>query len=131
VIEGVANNLGFGKSILENKAFREGNYDTSFIPTYYPNGYAGNALESRDKQVVAIAGFMMKNRDAANNCLTTSAKEIHATVYTTVVLEEGNSDWAVARRTDGSLAVTELSTGEQSVHNIQDYSFEHNSLMDI
>lgn len=44
VINGVANNLGFGKSILENKAFREGNYDTSFIPTYYPNGFAGNAL---------------------------------------------------------------------------------------
>jgi acetyl/propionyl-CoA carboxylase alpha subunit len=49
VIEGVANNLGFGKSILENANFRAGDYDTSFIPTFYPNGYAGNTLNSTDK----------------------------------------------------------------------------------
>lgn len=39
VVQGVAHNLGFGKSILHNKEFAAGDYSTAFIPTFYPDGY--------------------------------------------------------------------------------------------
>lgn len=36
VIQGVTHNIGFGKSILANKHYWEGDYSTAFIPTFYP-----------------------------------------------------------------------------------------------
>ena len=44
----MTHNLGFGRSIVNNKAFAEGNYSTAFIPTYYPTGFSGEPLESDD-----------------------------------------------------------------------------------
>lgn len=45
VIRGVTHNIGFGRSILTNKAFRSGNYSTAFIPTYYPKGFKGDPID--------------------------------------------------------------------------------------
>jgi len=61
VVRGVAHNLGFGASILRNKGFAEGNYSTSFIPTYYPNGFKGDPLIAEDHQLLALAAFYMKS----------------------------------------------------------------------
>jgi len=36
VIQGVTHNIGFGKSIIHNEAFKAGDYSTAFIPKYYP-----------------------------------------------------------------------------------------------
>lgn len=44
VIQGVVDNLGFCKSMLNNAEFRKGNYDTSFIGKNYPDGYHGEKL---------------------------------------------------------------------------------------
>ena len=44
VVQGVAHNLGFGKSIVHNEAFAAGDYSTAFIPDYYPEGYSGDVL---------------------------------------------------------------------------------------
>lgn len=48
VIKGVIHNLGFGQSILNNEAFLNGNYNTAFIPTYYPKGFSGDPLDQDD-----------------------------------------------------------------------------------
>ena len=48
VIKGVTHNIGFGKSILANKAYATGDYSTAFIPTYYPKGYSGDDLTKND-----------------------------------------------------------------------------------
>jgi propionyl-CoA carboxylase alpha chain len=48
VIRGVTHNLGFGKSIVNNEAFANGNYSTAFIPTYYPTGFKGDPLSVED-----------------------------------------------------------------------------------
>lgn len=47
-IHGVTHNIGFGKSILANPKFLEGEYSTAFIPTYYPDGYTGCKLSQAD-----------------------------------------------------------------------------------
>jgi len=44
VVQGVAHNLGFGKSIIHNEAYAAGDYNTAFIPDYYPEGYSGDTL---------------------------------------------------------------------------------------
>ena len=44
VVQGVAHNLGFGKSIIHNESFAAGDYSTAFIPDFYPDGYRGDIL---------------------------------------------------------------------------------------
>lgn len=44
VVQGVAHNLGFGKSILANENFARGDYSTSFIDEFYASGYSGDSL---------------------------------------------------------------------------------------
>lgn len=44
VVQGVAHNLGFGKSIIANESFAAGDYTTAFIPEFYPDGYNGDIL---------------------------------------------------------------------------------------
>ena len=61
VIRGVVHNLGFGSSILRNEAFQTGEYSTNFIPTYYPAGFKGDPLATRDHLKLAIAAHFLKN----------------------------------------------------------------------
>ena len=60
VIQGVIHNIGFGKSIVDNKSFRDGNYSTAFIPDFYPEGFRGDPLETNDYNQLAIAAFNQK-----------------------------------------------------------------------
>jgi propionyl-CoA carboxylase alpha chain len=66
VIHGVAHNIQFGKSIVENA------YSTAFIPTFYPNGYSGDVLTADQKHLLAIAAFKMKNLYTAQNMAGTA-----------------------------------------------------------
>lgn len=61
VIQGVTNNIGFGKSILANKKFQEGDYSTAYIPTFYPNGYTGCKLVQAEYLSLASVAFKLKN----------------------------------------------------------------------
>ena len=44
VVQGVAHNIGFGKSIVNNESFAKGDYSTAFIGDFYPEGYKGEVL---------------------------------------------------------------------------------------
>ena len=48
VIRGVTHNIGFGRSILRNQDFRDGNYSTAFIPKYHPKGFKGDPLNTEE-----------------------------------------------------------------------------------
>ena len=61
VVQGVAHNLGFGKSIIHNESFAAGDYSTAFIPDFYPDGYTGDILDQSQKKVVALAAHQLKN----------------------------------------------------------------------
>jgi propionyl-CoA carboxylase alpha chain len=54
VIKGVTHNIGFGKSILANQSFAEGDYSTAFIEKFYPKGYTGDSLDQNDYQRLAV-----------------------------------------------------------------------------
>ena len=61
VVQGVAHNLGFGKSIIANEAFARGDYSTAFIPEYYPDGYTGDTLNNEQMKIVSLAAHQLKN----------------------------------------------------------------------
>ena len=61
VIRGVTHNIGFGRSILKNKAFRSGEYSTAFIPTYYPTGFTGDHIDLDGMQQLVLGAHFLKN----------------------------------------------------------------------
>lgn len=61
VIRGVTHNVGFGRSILRNKSFHDGQYTTAFIPTYYPTGFRGDPLDTDDHNQLALSAHFLRN----------------------------------------------------------------------
>lgn len=62
VVRGVGHNLGFGISIVNNEHFKKGDYNTAFIPNYYPEGYSGDALTSEDNVICAMMAAKLRNK---------------------------------------------------------------------
>lgn len=62
VIQGVVDNLGFCKSMINNADFRKGHYDTTFIGKNYPEGYHGEKLKPNDYTYLAVVAARIKNR---------------------------------------------------------------------
>lgn len=133
VVQGVAHNIGFGKSIVANEAFAKGDYSTAFIPDFYPEGYRGETLTNSHMEVLALACHRLKN-DALS--LLKDASERNKTqehvVYVTVVGqgEEPDRDWRVELAGD-SYTVTDVESGKSTTHRVNSYAFEHNSLIKL
>lgn len=69
VIRGVTHNLGFGKSLIHEPGFKAGDYSTAFIPTFYPDGFSGDDLNSDDKHLIALSAFLTKHNHEKQNVL--------------------------------------------------------------
>ena len=91
VIQGVTNNIGFGKSILTNKGFRDGDYSTAFIPTFYPEGFTGDQLTKDDYKMLSVVAHNIKNIHLNHGIATENSKE---TLYVTIdgIREEPKQD---------------------------------------
>jgi len=130
-VQGVAHNLGFGKSIIHNEAYAAGNYTTAFIPDYYPDGYSGDTLNQDQKRMVALAGHQLKNIFVNYNHATAANED--RVIYVTVVgqAEEADHDWKVEKSaTDSSkFTVTDMATNESSEMELSNFDFSHNSLI--
>lgn len=130
VVQGVAHNIGFGKSIVENDAFIRGEYSTAFIPNFYPDGYHGTALNTHDKHMIAIAAFKMKNDKTLHNYVDHEEPLQETELYVTIPNEGVDHDFKVVQ--DGnSFTVTELATGESKTINLTGFNFEHYSLLEL
>jgi len=138
VVQGVAHNIGFGKSIIHNEAFRKGDYSTSFIPEYYPEGYSGDNLTNEKKHLLALAAHKLKNIFSNYNAFGSAVRKTESQdpiLYVTIIGkgEEEDHDWRV--ESDGvTLKVTDLgSENEEYTYQMNDFDFTHNSLikMDI
>jgi len=77
VIQGVTHNLGFGKSICENKDYAAGNYSTAFIPENYNEGYFGEKLETRDHEILAISSFVLREQQISKAGSHVSPNEMY------------------------------------------------------
>ena len=53
-IEGVATTLPFGRFVMEHEAFRSGDFDTGFVPSYWTGDYAAAV----DDPILGAAGLL-------------------------------------------------------------------------
>lgn len=129
VIKGVTHNLGFGQSILNNEAYATGNYNTAFIPTYYPTGFRGDPLTPKEYNQLMVAAHYMKNQTAQQILLEgqKAAPELK-TVYITVSGEK-DIDFKISKISDTEFEVTQLPDGKPQKMNIKDIDIEYNSLI--
>ena len=111
VIQGVTHNIGFGKSILANPKFQEGQYSTAFIPTYYPNGYTGCKLDNNDYLSLASVAFKLKNIHLNHGFSKLEDKSLN-TLFITIdgIREDKANDYKVEKLDENQLQVTNLST---------------------
>jgi acetyl-CoA carboxylase, biotin carboxylase subunit len=59
-ISGIANTLIFGAWAIQQKAFKDGQYDTHFIPTYFDEKHLENFVESEAKAAALIAALFIE-----------------------------------------------------------------------
>jgi len=133
VVQGVAHNLGFGKSILHNEAFAKGDYSTAFIPTYYPDGYRGDVLNKDQRKVIALAAHQLKNIFQGYNQAGAKAERV---IYVTVngqTADEADDDWRVERclSDPSKFTITNLTSGETTELDLASFAYEHNSLIKL
>jgi len=128
VVQGVAHNLGFGKSIIHNEAFAAGDYSTAFIPDFYPEGYNGDDLTRDDRVQVSLAAFFLKNKYASYSNAQRGSDKVH---YVSIMGkgDEADQDWKVERHDGDVYTITDLSSGESTKVDLGDIKFEHNSLI--
>lgn len=126
VVQGVADNLGFGKSILNNPDYKSGNYDTAFIEKWYPEGYAGETLTADDESLLALTAAKIKNLKSAQNAPVGSQGAFTTTFYS----KQGENVYRVDIKGD-DYTVTNHTTGDSQTVNVNKFGFEKNTLIKI
>jgi len=96
VVQGVAHNLGFGKSIIHNESFAAGDYSTAFIPDFYPEGYNGDSLDNNQQVRVSLAAHIIKNLYSSYKQQSKKSQDVY---YVTILGrgDEADRDWKVVK----------------------------------
>jgi propionyl-CoA carboxylase alpha chain len=126
VVQGVTDNVGFGLAICNNEAFASGNYDTYFIPTFYPEGYHGEVLTVHDHYIIAITAAQIKKlreNQQSNVAACTNATD---SVFITI----DKLDYRVDIVHDGAAyTVGEVGGDTKSTFEMSDFELKYNSLI--
>jgi propionyl-CoA carboxylase alpha chain len=120
VIQGVTHNIGFGRSILNNAAFAAGDYNTDFIPRFYPDGFAGDELTQEDQQKLALV--------AHQHC-----EQLRRTNIDTLFVSVPQGDDFKVESLDSEMChqLTNVRTGEVSRHQVQYFDVSGNALVEL
>lgn len=130
VIRGVVHNVGFGRSILRNKAFADGKYSTAFIPTYYPEGFRGDPLDLDDHHQLVLSAHYLKNWKQTQIPLAGVEKPAAKNVwYSTLKIQDKDTDYKVEKCADGSWIVTDIATKKSTTVKASDFVLDYGSLL--
>jgi len=71
VIRGLAHNISLLRDICDNKNFRKGDFNTSFLPEEYPDGFSGRKLSpsEKDELILGAAFLHLKREEKASKFL--------------------------------------------------------------
>jgi propionyl-CoA carboxylase alpha chain len=129
VIRGVVHNVGFGQSILRNKAFAEGKYSTAFIPTYYKEGFKGDPLCADDQNKLLLAAHHLRNWKSTQVPLAGQPKPASkSTWFATLKVGEKDVDYKVEEKKD-TWIITDLSTKKSTTVKATDFDLDYGSLL--
>ncbi len=87
-IAGVRTTIPFCKFVLQHEAFRQGNYDTHFVPDYF-EAEKLDEMESVDNEIQALAAALLKMNEASDN---------NSSQKTPVMNQKDESQWWENRR---------------------------------
>lgn len=128
VIRGVVHNVGFGRSILRNESFAGGSYSTSFIPTFYPQGFKGDPLSADDHHQLAIAAHFLKNHKRQEVAFPDQVIKPENTFFVTIKGEK-DLDFKIEKQDNGTYTVTDVESGKSQNFSPKDFDFDYNSLL--
>jgi propionyl-CoA carboxylase alpha chain len=97
VVRGVNHNAGFCKTIINHKAFADGNYNTGFIPKYYKDGFVSEVMTPYDHKLIAIAAMKMKNQRYVDTLLEGSKLPLKNPYLNTVYVQIGETTYKVSQ----------------------------------
>lgn len=126
VIRGVTHNVGFGRSILRNKSFYDGQYTTAFIPTFYPTGFRGDPLEVEDLQQLALSSHFLRN---LYNTFGTNEHKDQKVVYMSLKGGDKDIDFKIEREDNGKYQITDMATGKTSTHDASNFDLEYGAIL--
>ena len=131
VIQGVTHNLGFGKSILANEAYKTGDYSTAFIPTYYPEGFTGDNLDNNDHTLLGLAAHKIKNIHLGWGERDPQSKQ-EKVFYMTIDELRDQPEVNMKVEFDGEVyKVTDLASGSVQEISVEDFKYDNNSLVNL
>lgn len=125
----MTHNLGFGKAILANEAYATGNYSTAFIPTYFPEGYAGDKLQTADHNLLALASFVLREEQISRAGATSSPSDLFIEFPAAAEGEKKKTFRVGATRTQGEFEVENLENGETATVNVESLNLKANALL--
>jgi propionyl-CoA carboxylase alpha chain len=126
VIQGVTDNVGFGLSICNNEAFATAKYDTSFIPTYYPEGFHGEKLSKKENQLIAITAAQLRNIHERESTDEGASANLLDDIYVTI----GKTDYHVTiDHSNQTYTVGEFGSSDRQTIKMSDFSYKYNSLV--
>lgn len=130
VIQGLTHNIGFGKSILANRNFWNGDYSTDFIPNFYPDGFTGDNLSHDDHVLLSVAAHHVKNIHNGHGSKDPSAK--HEKVFFISIDElrdHPKRDLRVEDLGSGKFKLTDLTTQKEDIVDTENFEFDYNALV--
>lgn len=125
VIKGVTHNLGFGKSIIANQSFWNGDYSTAFIDTFYADGFTGDALSQNDFDKLAVVAHQVKNIHLNQGTESDLSEDV---LFLTIQGEE-KTDYEVTKESETKFKVTNLATNVSQLLDVENFEFDYASLV--
>jgi propionyl-CoA carboxylase alpha chain len=126
VIQGVTDNCGFGLSIIKNPDFIKGEYDTYFIPTFYPDGYHGEELTTESHYTIAVATACLKNIHVEQAATVGTNSQYLDSIYVTIE----DKDYKVSiEESHNSYHVQVVGEDHVEIIDIDDFNFSNYSLI--
>jgi len=126
VIDGVTENCGFGLSICNNEAFASGKYDTSFIPTYYSEGFHGETLTQDDHHIIAITAAQIKNIHEIEDSIAGSSPQLVTKIYITIDKIDYQVDIDQIKQ---NYTVRVVGEDKKTTISMKDFTYKFNSLI--
>lgn len=126
VIEGLVDNCGFGLSICNNEAYATANYDTSFIPTYYPDGFHGVDFTTDDHHIIAITASQLKNIHESENSAADASPKIFKKVFVTI---DGTDYEVQVNHATQEYTVGVAGEATRTTISMSDFDYVHNCLV--
>lgn len=128
VVRGVGHNLGFGISIVNNEHFYKGDYNTAFIPNYYPEGFNGEVLTTDDNILCALMAAKLRNK--AKDYAKIEGVSRHSPHLHDVYVTVNERDYRVQLNEGETHAtITEVDSGKQFVREVTDFEFESQTIL--